>query len=114
MQNADSPTYDFTTPYLHGTEEICIALELCANFTKITTGMNITQGSSADAIARRIFKDMALTAYAARVDHLVSERFQTDRQNARVAEDGNTPAIVQACVDAIARHTNTDDVAAGI
>lgn len=33
--NVDSPTYDFTTPYLNGTEEVCVAIKMSNNYLKI-------------------------------------------------------------------------------
>ena len=112
--NADSPTYDFTTPYLNGTEEVRVAIDMSNNYLKIRTGLNIQTGEGGDAVVKRILKDTALSSYSATVDAIVTQRYNTAMINAQRAQPGDTDAIVQARINAVARIIEPDDVVAGI
>ena len=84
--NADSPTYEVSMPYLHGTEDLRSVLEFKLNLTKIFIGMNAgTDAAAQNQLVKRILKDTALTSYDAGVQKAIDGRHETLKAVQRAA-----------------------------
>ena len=103
--NNASPTYEFTMPYLYGTEPTRSSIRFMKDFEVVITGLNITTANGMLVMARRILKGEVLSQYNQMVENSNSVRWETLREQERQARinANDNEAAVLAGVAAINR-----------